>query len=51
MMNDFDDKGYITDSAMDMELQQPTEVDYVIEYRYSKGMDPEPLPIIEGTFL
>ena len=49
-MNDLDNKGYIADSAMDTVLGVKTEADYVIEYRYSRRMAPEPLPMIEGRF-
>lgn len=45
-MNDIDNQGYIAAPAMDAELQQETEVDYVIEYRYSRVIAPVSFPMI-----
>lgn len=49
-MNDFDNVGYIKESMMDTELQQPTEVDYAIEYGYFRGVAPKPLYSLIHTF-
>jgi hypothetical protein len=49
-MNDFRDVGYIINGAPDGGGGL-VEIEDIIEFRYSRGVDPEPLEMIEGTFL
>ena len=51
MINNLDNQRYIAALVINTELQQPTEVDYIIEYKYSREIAPVLFPIIEGTFL
>ena len=50
-MNDLNNQGYITAPIIDIELQQETKVDYVIEYRYFRGIAPISFSMIKGRFL